>query len=193
MIRTGFYGGSFNPIHKGHIALAESFMQDMKLDDVWFVVSSQNPFKQTENDLLADKRRFEMVQLAIADNPRFCATDYEFHLPKPSYTWRTLKSLVLDYPEREFVLLIGADNWVSFPRWDHYKDILRHHAIAVYPRRDYPINAALLPPGVTLLNTPLYDISSTDIRNRIRKGIPVDNVLPARVLPTALKYYQTSK
>jgi len=89
--------------------------------------------------------------------------------------------------------LIGADNWVSFPRWDHYEDILHHHAIAVYPRRDYPINAALLPPGVTLLNTPLYDISSTDIRNRIRKGIPVDNVLPARVLPTALKYYQTSK
>lgn len=193
MIRTGFYGGSFNPIHKGHIALAESFMQDMKLDDVWFVVSPQNPFKQTGNDLLADKRRFEMVQLAIADNPRFCATDYEFHLPKPSYTWRTLKSLALEYPEREFVLLIGADNWVSFPRWDHYEDILHHHAIAVYPRRDYPINATLLPPGVTLLNTPLYDISSTDIRNRIRKGIPVDDVLPARVLPAALKYYQTSK
>ena len=117
MIRTGFYGGSFNPIHNGHIALARRFLEDMKLDEVWFVVSPQNPFKRESNDLLDNQQRLQIVQTAIAHEPRFHATDYEFRLPTPSYTWRTLQHLAQDEPEREFTLLIGADNWASFNRW----------------------------------------------------------------------------
>lgn len=192
MIRTGFYGGSFNPIHNGHIALARRFLEDMKLDEVWFVVSPQNPFKRESNDLLDNQQRLQIVQTAIADEPRFHATDYEFRLPTPSYTWRTLQHLAQDEPEREFTLLIGADNWASFNRWNHHEDILAHHRIAVYPRRHFPIAPATLPPNVTLLRTPLYDISSTNIRHRIRQGMSVADVLPKNILEMAVAAYRVN-
>ena len=192
MIRTGFYGGSFNPIHNGHIALARRFLEDMKLDEVWFVVSPQNPFKRESNDLLDNQLRLQIVQTAIADEPRFHATDYEFHLPTPSYTWRTLQHLAQDEPEREFTLLIGADNWASFNRWNHHEDILAHHRIAVYPRRHFPLAPATLPPNVTLLRTPLYDISSTNIRHRIRQGMSVADVLPKNILEMAVAAYRVN-
>ena len=192
MIRTGFYGGSFNPIHNGHIALARRFLEDMKLDEVWFVVSPQNPFKRESNDLLDNQLRLQIVQTAIADEPRFHATDYEFHLPTPSYTWRTLQHLAQDEPEREFTLLIGADNWASFNRWNHHEDILAHHRIAVYPRRHFPLAPATLPPNVTLLRTPLYDISSTNIRHRIRQGMSVADVLPTNILEMAVAAYRVN-
>ena len=192
MIRTGFYGGSFNPIHNGHIALARRFLEDMKLDEVWFVVSPQNPFKRESNDLLDNQLRLQIVQTAIAHEPRFHATDYEFRLPTPSYTWRTLQHLAQDEPEREFTLLIGADNWASFNRWNHHEDILAHHRIAVYPRRHFPITPATLPPNVTLLRTPLYDISSTNIRHRIRQGMSVADVLPKNILEMAVAAYRVN-
>ena len=97
MIRTGFYGGSFNPIHNGHIALAQQFLDDMGLDEVWFVVSPQNPFKRNANDLMADKARLEIVRAATANEPRFCATYYELHLPTPS-TSRNARSFSLSEP-----------------------------------------------------------------------------------------------
>ena len=192
MIRTGFYGGSFNPIHNGHIALARRFLEDMKLDEVWFVVSPQNPFKRESNDLLDNQQRLQIVQTAIADEPRFHATDYEIRLPTHSYTWRTLQNLAQDEPEREFTLLIGADNWASFKRWNHHEDILAHHRIAVYPRRHFPIAPATLPPNVTLLRTPLYDISSTNIRHRIRQGMSVADVLPKNILEMAVAAYRVN-
>ena len=189
MIRTGFYGGSFNPIHNGHIALAQQFLDDMGLDEVWFVVSPQNPFKRNANDLMADKARLEIVRAATANEPRFCATDYELHLPTPSYTWRTLQALAHDEPQRSFVLLIGADNWVSFPKWNHHEDILANHDIAIFPRRGFDINANELPANVTLLNTPFYDISSTDIRHRIAEGLPIDHLVPPAVKDMVIKTY----
>lgn len=189
MIRTGFYGGSFNPIHNGHIALARQFLDDMELDEVWFVVSPQNPFKRNAHDLMADKARFEIVRAATANEPRFCATDYELHLPTPSYTWQTLQSLAHDEPQRSFVLLIGADNWVSFPKWDHYENILEQYDIAIFPRRGYNVNPNTLPPNVTLLNTPLYDISSTDIRHRIAEGLPIDALVPPAVKQMVMEAY----
>ena len=189
MIRTGFYGGSFNPIHNGHIALGQQFLDDMNLDEVWFVVSPQNPFKRNANDLMADKERLEIVRAATAYEPRFYATDYELHLPTPSYTWRTLQSLAVDEPQRSFVLLIGADNWVAFSKWDHHEDILASHDIAIFPRRGYDINANELPANVTLLNTPFYDISSTDIRQRIAEGLPIDHLVPSAVTDMVIKTY----
>lgn len=189
MIRTGFYGGSFNPIHNGHIALAQKFLDDMNLDEVWFVVSPQNPFKRNANDLMADKERLEIVRAATAYEPRFYATDYELHLPTPSYTWRTLQSLAVDEPQRSFVLLIGADNWVAFSKWDHHADILANYDIAIFPRRGYDIDASTLPPNVTLLNTPFYDISSTDIRQRIAQGLPIGALVPATVEQMVMEKY----
>ena len=192
MARIGIYGGSFNPIHRGHIALAKLFLQAMNLDDVWILVSPQNPFKQYAGDMLSDEKRLELVQLAIASEPHLIATDYELKLPTPSYTWRTLQALSRDNPSTEFVLLIGADNWLSFDRWYHGQDIIERYPIAIHPRRNYPIDAAALPPAVTLLDTPLYDISSTDIRSRIHQGLPIDDMVPEEIVPLVIKYYTKS-
>ena len=116
MQRTGIFGGSFNPIHNGHIALAQQLRKEASLDEVWLMVSPQNPLKQ-ESDLLADHLRFMMAQKAVEDVEGIVASDFEFHLPKPSYTWHTLLALSQHYPDREFVLMIGGDNWAHFTRW----------------------------------------------------------------------------
>ena len=127
----GLFGGSFNPIHCGHIALARHLLQAAGLDEVWFVVSPMNPFKTQATDLLADDLRLHMVRMALADQPQMQACDVEFHLPRPSYMWNTLQHLVRQYPDSRFTLLIGADNWLSFQRWAHWQEIMAHHAIVV--------------------------------------------------------------
>lgn len=189
MTRIGIYGGTFNPIHQGHIALAKHFLQIMDLDDVWFIVSPQNPFKQYDGDMLDDQKRLELVRMAIANEAHLVATDYEFKLPTPSYTWRTLQALSRDYPSTEFVLLIGADNWHSFDRWYHGQDLIEQYSIAIHPRRGYPIDGSTLPPTVHYLDTPLYDISSTDIRARIHQGLPIDGLVPPTIVSLVQEYY----
>ena len=113
MQRTRIFRGSFNPIHNGHIALAQQLRKEASLDEVWLMVSPQNPLKQ-ESALLADHLRFMMAQKAVEDIEGIVASDFEFHLPKPSYTWHTLLALSQHYPDREFVLMIGGDNWAHF-------------------------------------------------------------------------------
>lgn len=189
MIKTGIYGGSFNPIHNGHIALARCLLAAASLDEVWFVVSPQNPFKQASPDLLDDARRLQLVQLALEDDDRLIACDYEYRLPKPSYTWHTLQSMSRDYSDRAFTLLIGADNWVAFNRWYHHDDILSTYSIAVYPRKDSPIDATTLPASVRLLDAPLYDISSSDIRRRIRSGQSVRGLVPDSIIKSVADFY----
>ncbi|MCI7427465.1 MAG: nicotinate-nicotinamide nucleotide adenylyltransferase, partial [Prevotella sp.] len=115
-IKTGIYGGSFNPIHNGHIAIAKRMLELAGLDEIWLIVSPQNPLK-TAGSLLDDRLRLEMTQRALAPYPQLTASDYEFRLPRPSYMWNTLQRLSADYPHREFTLLIGADNWTVFDRW----------------------------------------------------------------------------
>ena len=179
MIRTGIFGGSFNPIHNGHISLARQLREKAGLDEVWLMVSPQNPLKKS-SDLLDDNLRMEMARLAVEGREGIIASDYEMHLPKPSYTWNTLQSLSKDYPEREFVLLMGGDNWALFDKWYHYDDILKNYSIVVYPRRD-----SLRSLGETLsaqiVEAELLDISSTEIRERIKAGKGIRRMVPKAV------------
>jgi len=135
MIRTGIFGGSFNPIHNGHIALARQLLTTAGLDEIWFMVTPQNPLKQAGN-LLDDDVRLQLVRQALDGEPQLKASDFEFHLPRPSYTWNTLCALSRDYPDRQFVLIIGGDNWKLFPLWYRSADILANYTVVVYPRRE---------------------------------------------------------
>lgn len=185
--KVGIFGGSFNPIHTGHIALAKSLCQQAGLDEVWLMVSPMNPFKKEATDLLTDKLRLEMAEQAVADEPKLKACDYEFHMPKPSYTWHTLQALSQDFPNVDFTLLIGGDNWASFDKWFHHEDILNHYPIVVYPRKGCDIGK--VPSGVTIVETPLLNISSTEIRQRIKEGKSIHGMVPDSIEPLAMQYY----
>lgn len=135
-IKTGIFGGSFNPIHIGHLALANYLCEFNNLDELWFLVSPHNPLKSQE-DLLDDNLRLELTKLAIEGYDKFKVSDFEFNLPRPSYSINTLNKLKEAYPEREFVLIIGADNWKFFDKWKDSKKILSDFSIIVYPRMGY--------------------------------------------------------
>ena len=190
-MRIGLFGGSFNPIHNAHIALAKTICKEAKLDEVWFMVSPQNPLKQAE-DLLGENERYEMVKLALESEEKVLkASNYEFHLERPSYTWKTLRALKKDFPQHEFSLIIGGDNWVRFPRWAHSEEILANHNIYIYPREDSDINEALLPENVHLVHTPKINITSTMLREMVRNGKDISEYVPEVVAQTIAekKYY----
>ena len=176
---TGIYGGSFNPIHNGHIQLANLLKNTDFIDEMWLLVSPQNPFK-VNADLLDDEARLHLARVAVADVPGVEVCDREFSLPRPSYMYNTLKALSKEHPEREFVLVIGADNWERFPDWYRSKAILSKYRIIIYPRPGYDLQN--VPPKVIIADTPLLDISSTDIRHRIANDPNYDGEgLPAAV------------
>lgn len=183
MKKVGFFSGSFNPIHNGHIAIAEYMLGAGGLDEVWFSVTPQNPIKR-ECDLLDDGKRQEMVKLAIVGNKRFRLCDVEQHLPRPSYTITALQRLEREYPDTEFHLLIGSDNWAIFPRWKESEKIIADYQIDIYPRPVYPVDAAALPPSVRLTDAPMTDISSTVIRAHIAAGKPAEQWIS----PTVHRY-----
>lgn len=188
-IKTGIYGGSFNPIHNGHIALARHLLHEAELDEIWFVVSPQNPFK-VQQQLLADDKRLLLVRQALAPYPQLVASDFEFSLPRPSYMWHTLQGMSAQWPDRELHLIIGADNWLCFDRWYHADDIRRTYPIIIYPRQGYNITAADLPQGVRLVNTPLYNVSSTEIRADIAAGRDISGKVPGTILSEVEKEYK---
>lgn len=179
-MNVGIYGGTFNPLHNGHIALAKAFLNQCGLDEVWFVVSPQNPFK-VDKVLLDDKLRLQMVREALKDEPVLKVSDVEFHLPKPSYMYRTLHSLSTKYPDASFTLLIGGDNWKAFGRWKNADEIVKNYRIAVYPRRGENIVENQLPGNVVLLRMPLIDISSTEIRQKIQNHRSITGLVPSAV------------
>ena len=187
-IKTGIYGGSFNPIHNGHIALARHLLHEAELDEIWFVVSPQNPFK-VQQQLLADDKRLLLVRQALAPYPQLVASDFEFSLPRPSYMWHTLQGMSAQWPDRELHLIIGADNWLCFDRWYHADDIRRIYPIIIYPRQGYDITPTDLPQGVRLVNTPLYNVSSTEIRADIAAGRDVSGKVPSTILSEVEKEF----
>ena len=181
MSSIGIFGGSFNPIHKGHVALARQLLRRAQLDEVWFLVSPQNPLKP-QSSLLDDNMRLEMARLALKDEPCLVASDYEFHLPRPSYTWNTLQHLSQDYPQHRFTLLIGADNWQLFSRWRNRRDILANYSVVIYPRDGYPVDETTLPPNVRLVKTRLYNMSSTLVRQLLAERKSVRRYLHPKVI-----------
>lgn len=187
--KIGVFGGSFNPVHKGHIAMAHELLKKEHLDEIWFVVSPLNPFKTAAADLLADDLRLEMTRKALADEPRLKASDYEFHLSKPSYTWDTLQHLSMDYPDDQFTLIIGADNWSAWDRWCHADDILKHYEVVIYPRKGHSVEVASLPEGVSLASMRLYEMSSSEIRKRVQEGLSIIDLVPENILHLVEEYY----
>jgi len=180
MIKTGIFSGSFNPIHIGHLALANWICEFEELDELWFMISPQNPLKRQE-DLMEDNMRLEMVRSSIEDYPRFRASDFEFNLPRPSYTIDTLQALEKEYSNRNFSFIMGADNWVSFYRWKEHQKILDNYPILIYPRKDYEV---IIPENVTnvkYVDAPLMEISSTFIRNSILNGKDIRFFLPTPI------------
>ena len=179
-MRIGLFGGSFNPIHYGHIRLARQLLALAALDEVWFVVSPQNPLKQ-QTDLLDDDLRLQMVEMALQREKGLRASDIEFRLPRPSYTWNTLQKLRQEHPGDEFTLLIGGDNWERFPLWYRADDIVRDYNIVVYPRTGSDIDERRLPPTVRIVRTRRINISSTMVRERIREGRSISRLVPKPV------------
>jgi nicotinate-nucleotide adenylyltransferase len=172
MRNTGLYFGSFNPIHIGHLIIANHLVNYSELDELWFVISPQNPLKK-KSSLLADYHRLEMVKLAIDDNPQFKASDIEFKLLQPSYTIHTLTYLSEKHPDHQFYLIMGADNLTVLDKWKNYEQILEQYHICVYPRPGFDGGDFRNHPKVQWINAPLIEISSSFIRQAIHEGKPV--------------------
>lgn len=183
IIKTGLFGGSFNPIHIGHLALANYLCEFHGLDELWFLVSPHNPLKE-HADLLDDTQRLELARLAIEGYPRFKVSDFEFRLPRPSYMVHTIEKLKAAYPDHSFYLIIGSDNWKVFNQWHEHERLLKENPILIYPRPGFPIEADLLPENVQVADAPLLDISSTFIRESIRERKDIRFFLPPAVYRT---------
>lgn len=189
--KVGLFFGSFNPIHIGHLIIANTIREKGNLDEVWFVVSPQNPFKSSKS-LLHEFDRIDMVREAIADNYHLQASDIEFSLPKPSYTIDTLERLIEKYPEKQFELIMGQDNLAGLSKWKNYEKILQNHDILVYPRPGSKPNDFLEHPAVRMVEAPLLAISATYIRKAIKDKQSIKYLVADKVIDLieSRKYYQ---
>ena len=178
--RTGLFFGSFNPIHIGHLIIAQYFIKFSDVQQVWFVVSPHNPLKAKET-LLADHHRLNMVKIAIDEIPELRASDIEFKLPQPSYTINTLTYLKEKYPEKQFVLLMGGDNLETIHKWKNYEQILENYSIYVYDRPDADIQAFKDNANIKIFDVPLMKISSSFIRKALKDHKDVKFLLQDKV------------
>lgn len=178
-LKIGLYFGSFNPIHIGHMVIANYMVEFSDIDQLWFVVSPQNPLKKQEN-LLDDFHRFELVHRAVNEDKRFRASNIEFKLPKPSYTIDTLTYLKEQFPNHTFSIIMGADNLENFNKWKNFEIILENYGIIVYPRPGIEINDFQNHTNVKIVKAPLMEISSTFIRESIKQGKDLRHFIPLK-------------
>jgi nicotinate-nucleotide adenylyltransferase len=179
-MRIAIFSGSFNPIHIGHLAIAREVLAQDAADELWFLVSPQNPLKKN-NDLLPETDRLTMVKLAIGNEPGMKASDFEFQLPRPTYTINTLEKLRENYPEHQFKLLIGGDNLAIFHKWFEYKRIIDEFGLIVYPRPEFNIDNLTQFPNTILISAPLIDLSATEIREKLVNGESITGMVPEKV------------
>jgi len=187
-VKIGLYFGSFNPIHNGHLIIANHVINFTDLDEVWFVISPQNPFKKKSN-LLDSFDRLNLVQLAIGDNDRIKPSIIEFNMPKPSYTIDTLAYLKETHPDYNFALIMGSDNLINFHKWKNHDVILKYYNIIVYLRPGYEDVPFLDHPKVNVLKAPLLEISSSFIRKLIKENRSIQYLVPDRVYHEINDYF----
>jgi len=178
--KTGLLFGSFNPIHTGHLIIASYMLEFSDLEEVWFVVTPQNPLKD-KGSLLADHHRMMMVNIAIEDDYRFRSSGIEFDLPRPSYTIHTLAYMQEKYPSREFVLITGTDIFPTFHKWKNWEQLLEFYKFYVYPRPGSQDHELTRHPSVSLFQAPLIEISASFIRQSIREKKNMSYFLPGKV------------
>lgn len=179
-MKIGLYFGSFNPIHHGHLIIANYVQQNSDLDKVWFVISPQNPFKQSVN-LLNEYHRLYLVQISVEGEPALKASDIEFKLPKPSYTSDTLVYLGEKYPEYEFSIIMGSDSYQNLSKWKNYNYILKNHSLYIYKRAGFENLPEFTGAEIKILDAPLLQISATHIRETIRNRKSIRYLVPEAV------------
>jgi nicotinate-nucleotide adenylyltransferase len=181
-MKVGLYFGTFNPIHVGHLIIANHLVENSDLDEIWFVVTPLSPHK-TKKSLLANYHRYQLVFLAVEDYPKLRPCDLEFNLPQPNYTVHTLAHIIEKYPDKEFCLIMGEDNLKTFHKWKNYEVIIENHEIYVYPRigGGKVKNQFRNHPKVHRVDAPVIQISATHIRNSIKEGKNIQPLLSKEV------------
>jgi len=177
-MKIGLFFGSFNPIHIGHLAIANFMAEYTDLEEIWFVVSPHNPLKNKAS-LLADYHRLELVNLSIESYPQFKASNIEFGLPQPSYTIDTLSYLREKHSKHQFSLIVGSDNLNSFTKWKNYELLLQNHELYVYPRPGFKNEDVDLPGTIHIVPAPLMEVSSSFIRQAIKEKKEIPFFLPS--------------
>ncbi|MFY8004782.1 MAG: nicotinate (nicotinamide) nucleotide adenylyltransferase [Chitinophagaceae bacterium] len=190
-MKVGLYFGSFNPIHVGHLIIANHVLNNCAINQVWFVVSPHNPLKQQQT-LLNEYNRLHLVNLAIADNPKFRSSDIEFKMPRPSYTIDTLTAISAKHPGYEFSVIMGGDSFSNIQHWKNHEVLLANYSIIVYNRPGFSIDAKAYKNVTVLNNAPLLSISSTEIRKLIKQKKSIQYFVPDKVIQEieASHYYK---
>jgi nicotinate-nucleotide adenylyltransferase len=178
-MKIGLFFGSFNPIHNGHLIIANHILNESDIDKVWLVVSPQNPFKNADS-LLNNYDRLHLASKAIENDLRIKASDIEFHLPKPSYTVTTLAYLKEKYPEHEFVIIIGSDSFQNLSKWKNFEMIVNSYQLIIYERPGFEISNSL-GAKISVMNAPLLEISATYIRDLIKKNKSIKYLVPENI------------
>lgn len=192
-MHIGLYFGSFNPIHTGHLIIANHMIEYTDIDKVWFVVSPHNPLKDSHS-LLNEYDRLHLVKLAIEDNPKFRASNVEFQLPKPSYTIDTLTYLAEKFPLEKFSIIMGSDSFQNIHRWKNYEQLVRQYPLLIYARKGFEITETHNA-NINLQNAPILDISSTYIREQIKTRKSIRYLVPDVVgeYIASNRYYKSKK
>ncbi len=185
-MKIGLYFGSFNPVHIGHLAIANYFVEFTAIDQVWFIISPHNPLKKKDT-LLLDQYRYDLLLAAINNDERFHVSDIEFRMPKPSYTIDTLAYLAEKYPQYEFVLLMGSDALPTFHKWKNHEVITEKYSRYIYPRPGFESVNIHQHKNITLVDAPHIQISSSFIRESLKTGKDIRHFLPTGIYDFIVK------